>query len=477
MWSVMNLQEQIELSIRTRKLFRQNERILVAVSGGVDSIVLLAVLHALALQSGWKLLAAHFNHQLRGRASAADERLVVRSAARLGLACHVGRGEVRAVAKAKGISIEMAARELRHQFLARTAKRLKCATIAVAHHADDQVELFFLRLLRGAGGDGLAGMKWSSPSPVALQVRLVRPLLGTSKAELAEFAHEHKLRFREDETNKSCDMLRNRVRYELLPKIRQDFQPALSQTVLRLMELVGAEAEVVEAMAKAWLAKFPQGEAWARLAVGVQRRVIQQQLQQLKIAADFELVEWLRLQGGKSVCLAPNQFAVREPDGRVWIKNGERRAFNNTKRKLNLSSLQSVSFGKLDLTWNVALSQGARQPKKTLNYEYFDADKVGGRVVMRYWRPGDRFQPIGMKAAVKLQDWFTNQKIPASRRRELVLATTHQGEIFWVQGLRIGERFKITSNTRKLLAWRWLVRNPPEVLHCGAMDPMLGFAR
>jgi len=89
--------------------------------------------------------------------------------------------------------------------------------------------------------------------------------------------------------------------------------------------------------------------------------------------------------------------------------------------------------------------------------EFFDAERVGAKVVLRHWRPGDRFQPIGMKTAVKLQDWFTNQKIPATRRRELLLATTTAGEIFWVEGQRIGEAFKLTTATRKVLVWRWSV--------------------
>ena len=125
--------------------------------------------------------------------------------------------------------------------------------VALAHHADDQVELFFLRLLRGAGGEGLAGMKWRSPSPVDGKITLVRPLLDATKAELREFARENKIRFREDATNARLDLPRNRVRNELLPLLRRRYQPALTRTILRLMEIVGAEAEVVGEMARQWL--------------------------------------------------------------------------------------------------------------------------------------------------------------------------------------------------------------------------------
>ena len=132
----------------------------------------------------WKITVAHFNHQLRGRASDADEQLVRKTAARLKLPFVVGRADVKQFAAQSKVSVEMAARKLRHDFFARAARKRKISTVALAHHADDQVELFFLRLLRGAGGEGLAGMKWRSPSPADTKITLVRPLLDFSKRNL-----------------------------------------------------------------------------------------------------------------------------------------------------------------------------------------------------------------------------------------------------------------------------------------------------
>ncbi|HEU0037668.1 MAG TPA: tRNA lysidine(34) synthetase TilS, partial [Verrucomicrobiae bacterium] len=241
-----NLREHVGQSVRDRKLFRRGERILVAVSGGLDSMVLLHLLRPLAARNHWKLFVAHFNHQLRGRSSEADARLVGKTAATLDLPFSVGAGPVRALALERAESIEMVARELRHKFLARTATRLRIRRVALAHHADDQVELFFLRLLRGAGGEGIAGMKWQSPSPANPKLQLVRPLLDVSRADLEQFAQQNKIRFREDASNASRDFLRNRIRHELLPGLRDRFQPALNQTVLRLMKIVGAEAQFVE---------------------------------------------------------------------------------------------------------------------------------------------------------------------------------------------------------------------------------------
>jgi len=132
---------------------------------------------------------------------------------------------VKEFAKKTKLSVEMAARKLRHDFFARTAKERKIRVMALAHHADDQVELFFLRVLRGAGGEGLAGMKWRSPSPVDSKIMLVRPLLDATKAELRGFAREGKILFREDATNTSLDRPRNRIRNELLPLLLRHYQP------------------------------------------------------------------------------------------------------------------------------------------------------------------------------------------------------------------------------------------------------------
>src|SRR5580698_1300087 len=146
----------------------------------------------------------------------------------------------------------MAARKLRHEFFVKAARERKVETIALAHHADDQVELFFLRLLRGTGGSGVAGMKWRSPSPADGKIALVRPLLGLSKGDLEQFAREHKIRYHEDATNLSADILRNRIRHELLPLLRRNYQPALNKTILRLMDVVGEESDFVGEKARSW---------------------------------------------------------------------------------------------------------------------------------------------------------------------------------------------------------------------------------
>ena len=453
--------QRVENEVQNRRLFSRGQKILVAVSGGVDSMALLQVLIRLGKKYRREIAVAHFNHQLRGRASDADEKLVRQTAQKLRLQFCADRADVKKFAALSKISVEMAARKLRHEFLARTAREQKIFTIAVAHHADDQVELFFLRLLRGAGGEGVSGMKWRSPSPADSKITLVRPLLGSSKTEILAFARAGKIQFRDDATNFSSDFLRNRIRNELLPLLQKKYQPGLSKTVLRLMEITGAESEFVGEASSLWLAPFQPKigrRTFDNLPVAVQRRVLQQQLTELGVASDFDLIEQLRRSAEKLVSVRPNLSVARDSLGKIRRVNssGSKAAkFNADELKLKLSGrARRAEFGGLKCCWTFNKISGLRG-RAPHQAEFFDADKIGGEIVLRHWRAGDRFQPIGMKSAVKLQDLFVNAKIPAVRRHQLVLATTAAGEIFWVEGLRIGELFKLTPQTARNLVWNW----------------------
>ncbi|HZF01578.1 MAG TPA: tRNA lysidine(34) synthetase TilS [Methylomirabilota bacterium] len=490
-----DLLQRVKNSIQSRLLISIGEKILVAVSGGLDSIVLLHALEKISRKYRWKITVAHFNHRLRGRASDADEKLVCKIAAKLKLPIIVESADVKSFAKKSKLSIEMAARKLRHESLARVARTRKIKTVALAHHADDQVELFFLRLLRGAGGEGLGGMKWKSPSPAEKTVSLARPLLDFSKSELQEFADENKIQFRHDATNYSSDFLRNRIRNGLLPLLRKNYQPALDKAVLRLMEIVGAESEFVgevakqkfknlkhtphpgplpvlrgegekkEAARKHSFAPPKRGEGGRRpdegifndLPIAIQRRVLQSQLAKFCVA-DFDLIEQLRGSAGKFVSVGSGLSVARDANGKLKLREQQLSEFNANELEVNLSGRAGEAvFGGIFFVWKLIGSRG-RSPHRPQT-EFFDADKIGGKIILRHWRTGDRFQPIGLKSPAKLQDLFTNAKIPREQRRKLILATTSVGEVFWVEGLRISENSKITPKTKRQLIWRWQNRH------------------
>jgi tRNA(Ile)-lysidine synthase len=496
----MDLAEHLHKSIRQKKLLQTGQPILVAVSGGLDSMVLLHLLHQISQKESWKLAVAHLNHQLRGRSSHADERLVGDTARKLGLPFVLERADVRKLARKHKLSIEMAARKLRHDFLAREAIRLGIQTVALGHHADDQIELFFLRLLRGSGGEGLAGMSSISVSPSNKQVILVRPMLDLSKSDLKEFAIKNDIRFREDASNASLKFQRNRIRHELLPLLRERYQKSLDKIILRVGEIVSAESDFTTQCAMHWLEKLEglkkpkrrSGRPFEELPVALQRRIVQLQSLKLGFPINFDTVENLRLNPERAVNIPGNDRVAcltRDISGCITLSSQAKAEFQTSSQKVSLSKNPGhLVFDGLRIEWHVASGvspdvepgilpgginlkkhaskpstpgPGGKVPPSTAGstpagtFEYFDAQKIGSSMLLRHWRPGDRFNPIGMQRFVKLQDIFTNEKIPRNKRRSLVVALAENGEVFWVEGLRISENFKVTKTTKKYLHWSW----------------------
>jgi len=443
----------IEHHILEKKLLCDGQKILVAVSGGLDSMVLLRVLSELTSLHRWKLTVAHFNHQIRGRAANADERLVRETAQSLKIPFVAGRGNVRVAARRDGVSLEMAGRKLRHEFFAATARRNRIPTIALAHHADDQVELFFLRLLRGTGGQGISGMKWANPSPADRAIRLVRPLLDQPKSALRKIARAAEIPFSEDATNAQVEIERNRIRHVLIPALKK-FSPAITETVPRLMELAGAEAEAIGDLAERWLASKRRA-GFTKLPVAVQRRVIQLQLHALKETPTFDLVESLRLKAGVRIAIANDRVVARDAAGIVRAIQIEEKTFNPLHTEVLLKEASGrEQIEVFYLHWKIEARAGAEFTPRP-NVECFDADRVGTRIWLRHWNAGDRFQPIGAASSRKLQDLFTNAKVPRSERHQRIVATTSKGELFWVEGLRIAEPFKLRTSTVRRLKWQW----------------------
>ena len=314
-------------------------------------------------------------------------------------------------------------------------------------------------------------MKWRNASPANARIQLVRPLLEQSKESLRDYAAAEKIPFREDASNEWLDIQRNRIRRELLPLLRRKYQPALGRNVLRLMEILRAESEFVSEAAEAWIeccdskatpaAKLVRsGMSFEELPLAVQRRSIQLQLLRHGIPADFGWVERLRTSAGKPFTVMPQIAVSRDANGKLEIRESSIVTPNSAELEIDLrAGAGETVFGDRTIQWTIEARARAREafrvPPRQAGMEMFDADKIGPRLLLRHWRPGDRFQPIGMSQPVKLQDLFTNQKIPQSERRDLIVAVTPENEVFWVEKLRISERFKLTPQTARRLVWRW----------------------
>jgi tRNA(Ile)-lysidine synthase len=274
------------------KLLAPGEPFLIGVSGGPDSVALLDVL----VQSGWRPHVCHLNHQLRGADSDADAEFVRQLAQRHGLPFTIEKRDVAALVAERKLSIEDAARRARHEFFAVVAKQTGIKTLALAHNADDQVETFLLRLLRGAGATGLSGMELERPLG---GVRVIRPLLGVRRNEILEYLASKKLPWREDASNADVRFTRNRIRHVLLPLLEREFNPAVRDTLLRTAEILRDEdsyltRHVSDAIySPAYSGDEIDVEAFAGWSPAVQRRVVRLWLGP-EIELGFEHIEAVR---------------------------------------------------------------------------------------------------------------------------------------------------------------------------------------
>ena len=275
--------------------FTTSRRYLIGVSGGRDSVALLDSL----IDLGYKnLIVCHLNHQLRGRASDADAKFVEKLAAKYDVDLALGSSNVRALATRKKMSIETAAREARYKFFAQVAKRRRCRTIFLAHHADDLVETFLINLFRGAGNTGLAGMRAVSTRRLNdVDLTIVRPLLGVWRNEIEKYIKKNRLTFREDASNKSLAPLRNRIRHRVIPQIEKQFGRKVRESVRRAAIISAAEEDFFELLLPSKLMKVPElaVSQMRALPLAIQRRTLHEWLRASKIPnLSFDLIERVR---------------------------------------------------------------------------------------------------------------------------------------------------------------------------------------
>ena len=298
----------VNLEAKALRNFSTDQRYLVGVSGGRDSV---ALLQHLAQRGYGRLIVCHLDHQLRGRASSADAKFVGRLAAKLGSEFELGRTDVAALARKTRQSIETAGRVARYEFFARIARRRRCRTLFLAHHADDLVETFLMNLFRGAGPTGLAGMREIALRRIAgTELTIVRPLLGVWREEIDRYIKAHRIEFRDDATNENLGPVRNRIRRRLIPYIEKQLGRNVRATVWRAATLAADEAEWLQGMVDPIESTAEQLDAGKLRSQprALQRRIIHRWLQTRGIEnLDFELIERVR--------------ALLEPDAKIAKTN------------------------------------------------------------------------------------------------------------------------------------------------------------
>ena len=443
----------VRSTIDSLNLVPHSARVLVSVSGGPDSTCLLHVLREL----GYTLEVAHFDHQTRDGASADDAAFVEGRAKAFDAPFHLGTAPTESLAAASPKSFEETARDARYAFLVATAQKTGCDAVATGHTADDQAETVLMRVLRGAGPRGLAGIP-----PIAERdgVRIVRPLIHVSRAAILSALDDACIAYRVDESNMDTRFLRNRVRHELLPMLSDAYNANLGDALCRIAEMLRVENDLLMTLTHTVLDDCLRADgsvdrtAFRAAHEALQRRAILEIAWVRGANPDFEgvkgavqfMVEGLagaRFDLGRGLLLENSHdttyvIEVRgeEPDGRsvaVAVPGN------------------TTAFGK-----RISVRMLAERPARSWSdycgptRQVFDADRISGEVAVRHRRDGDRFTPLGMHGSKKLKDYFNDIGVaPSQRDRELLL--TAKDEIVWVVGRAIDAHAAVTDATREVI--------------------------
>lgn len=396
----MDLIEKVKAAMDQEKLFPEGSHGFVGVSGGADSVALLHVLNRLDIP----LTVAHLNHSIRGAEADADEAFVKELCSTLGVKCVTAKIDVPALAAEKGISIEMAAREARHEFF-QTLEPVS-ARVVLAHHADDQLETFFLRAARGTGPAGLGGMKRFQTLD---KMQLLRPMLGIRRTEIFQWLEKEGLAWREDASNADESIPRNRVRHQILPMLGKINERA-AENILRTMAILRDEESDPEMAAR--------------------RRAARDWLIEHGVAPSFDAVEQFI------------EFSART-DGTTFLDLEGVRLVNEYGT-LRVGTDRFPTFGKIRMEEGVGILRGKWEASVSL------ATIAGREVMVRTAKPGDRMNPYGMAGSRKLQDIFTDLKIPKAQRAAWPVVECG-GAIIWLSGYRIARGWELASRDEPAL--------------------------
>ena len=465
----------VDQSARTQCQLTSDRPVLVGVSGGADSLALMHSLH----QLGFLLVIAHLDHGLRPE-SAEDAAFVRRKAAELGLPFVSERVDVRAVAEREKLSFEEAARQVRYEFLFAQARRIGVQAVAVAHHADDQVETVLMHFLRGAALSGLSGMSYRRIMPVwDAEIPLVRPLLGLWREEIDDYLRDIGWTPREDQTNSDTTYFRNHLRHLLIPEL-EEVNPRFKDGVLRMADVLGEEDQLLEKWAdQAWAACFSaeaEGRvilirpAFLALEKALQRRVLRRAVARLR--PDLRDIGFEAVERGLAFAVESSASGQRDLAARLSLAAlGERLVVKTWSAELpedDQPLLPAEAFEglllpgdslRLSKDWTLALEAAGLDVEKGLgdvqnlppHKAWLDAGAVSLPLTVRGMQPGERWQPLGLKGhSQKLSDFFVNEKLPQHLRSRWPLVCSGD-QVAWVVGLRPAEPFKITAATPRIL--------------------------
>ncbi|MEY3678366.1 MAG: tRNA lysidine(34) synthetase TilS [Bacteroidota bacterium] len=429
--------------IEKSQLLAPQDRVLLAISGGKDSVLMAHLFHTL----GYRFALAHVNFQLRGKDSDADEVFCRELAHRFAVPFYSTRFDTKAYAAQEQVSIQMAARDLRYTWLADLQKEHGYTLIATAHHQNDLVETMLINLVRGTGVSGLHGILPKRGS-------LIRPMLAFTRADIDQVVEREEIRYREDASNASATYVRNKIRLEVIPVLKA-LNPSLEATfeasAQRFAELEELLHERVSALSKELLVADESGSFRIPLAA----------LKQLSPLRTL-LFELFRPFGFSAAVLEQLIAAWEGTSGKVFESGTYRLLLD--RETLILSPLEDTPIADTLITaaegewfWHTCRFRSKLTSREGYVLQQhpaiaqLDADLLQFPLRLRSWQTGDHFQPFGMRGQKKLSDYFIEQKIPVHQKKHIAVLENGNGDILWIAGKRLDERYKIGEDTKKVL--------------------------
>ncbi len=425
---------------KEKQLFTSGQKVLLAVSGGIDSMVLLYLFE----KSGFDYGIVHCNFQLRGNESDGDEEFVKREVLIHGVPAFFQTFDTREYAQINGISIEMAARELRYEYFEKIRKENNYDFIATAHHSDDLIETFFLNLSRKTGIKGLTGIKDKTG-------HIIRPLLFAGRNEIEAFAAENYIEFREDSTNSEVIYQRNFLRHKILP-LFTELNPSFKKNVLASIENL-RDAENV-------YAGYFDSEKLKAVKNAGDSLIIDIDTLQQSAYPKLLLLEILTAYGFNPTVVDEVFQSLESDSGKQFFSKTHRLVKDRDKLFVspvyeNGNKIYYIEAGDIELfqPFDMNIEKHAATDfkiRKEKNFACLDLDKLQFPLLIRKWQQGDYFQPLGMTGLKKVSDFFIDEKIPLHQKENAWLLCSGE-KIVWIMGQRIDNRFKITTKTKNIL--------------------------
>ncbi len=443
-----SLETKLKRYIQHQKLVSSAQTVLLAVSGGVDSMVMLHLFSRLRGQMKLRLSVIHVNHQLRGEESMGDEKFVMEMSEFYHIPFSYERVDVMSYAHELGLSKQLAARMLRYECFEQVRRKINADAVATAHHADDNAETVLLNIMRGTGIHGLAGIP-----PKREQGCIIRPLLFATRKEIEAYAAEQGVKYRNDSSNNSVVYRRNELRHNVLPALQRR-NPRIVQTLNRIAGIMQDVNDKMRMVVDGKIHSIIQKDSQRRIMLNVKK---------LKSEPDFlwdeifvQLLYRMEIEPTEKKIDALHRLCT-QPTGRMVELKGKFAACrdrNNIVFKITDDEqphTRQVEFGKsYDYKdYLVSISTPESVPSTytgTNEVEYIDAERLGKQLILRPWHAGDWFIPLGMKTKKKLSDFFTDQKVPRYQKSSIPVLES-DGTIVWVCGKRLDDRFKLTYRT------------------------------